>query len=296
MEGKEKRPGVTVNSVPVALRYLDWDTALSEDREAVVVKIRNPAKWPTREKHGVAGLSILTTFMAAYSIPAYVSGVTSIALELDSSRVVALVGMPVFQLAFATAPMFLAPFSEFVGRKPVFLATYLLFNICTLAIGLVDNLPGLLVVRFFQGVGASTFSTMVGGIIADLYLPHERGIPMSIFATASFSGGMGQLVSNFVLQRLGWRWIYWHQLIINSVLMALVAVFFRESRGPVLLGRRAKALNLFEASASDWGLPPSNIRWRVKEEEERATLKQMMRISLTRPFRTSQSPHILDIM
>jgi len=268
----------------VAFDYLRWDTALSPDREDVVKKVRDPAKWPAREKHFIAGLSILSTFMAAYSISAYVSGVTAIADEFHTPRIAALVGMPVFQVAFAAAPMVLAPFSEFVGRKPVFLATYLLFNICTMVIALVRNLPGLLVVRFFQGVGASTFSTMVGGIIADLYEPRERGIPMSLFATASFSGGIGQLVSNFVLGSLGWRWIHWHQLIINSVLMALLAIFFRESRGSVLLSRRAKALNSFEATATERGGSPSNIRWRVQEEEERATLKQMMHASLSRPF------------
>lgn len=36
-------------------------------------------------------------------------------------------------------------------------------QVCTLIIALIRNLPALLVVRFFQGVGASTFSTMVTG-------------------------------------------------------------------------------------------------------------------------------------
>jgi hypothetical protein len=108
--------------------YLTWETPLSQAQRETVAKIRNPTKWPPREKHFVCGLSILTTFMAAYSISAYVSGVGAIALEFRSARVVALVGMLTFQTAFAAAPMFLAPLSEFVGRKPVFLVTYLLFN------------------------------------------------------------------------------------------------------------------------------------------------------------------------
>src|SRR4051812_35480749 len=101
--GKEARTRVDCDDV--SFKYLSWDTALSEDREAVVERIRDPAKWPAREKHYVAGLSILTTFMAAYSISAYVSGVTAIAIEFDAPRIVALVGMPVFQAAFAAAPM-----------------------------------------------------------------------------------------------------------------------------------------------------------------------------------------------
>ena len=108
--------------------YLAWATPLTPSALDAVAGIRNPIKWPPLEKHFVCGLSILTTFMAAYSISAYVSGVGAIALEFRSSRVAALVGMLAFQTAFAAAPMFLAPLSEFVGRKPVFLATYFLFN------------------------------------------------------------------------------------------------------------------------------------------------------------------------
>ncbi|KAK0744962.1 major facilitator superfamily domain-containing protein [Apiosordaria backusii] len=268
----------------VSCKYLSWEIVLPEEHEATVERIRDPTKWPAKEKHFVAGLSILTTFMAAYSISAYVSGVDSIATEFESSHIVALVGMPTFQTAFAAAPMVLAPFSEFVGRKPVFLSTYILYSICTLIIAVVDNLPGLLVARFFQGVGASTFSTMVGGVIADIYQPHERGIPMSLFATASFSGGMGQLVSNFIFESKGWRWIYWHQLLINIFLMVLIALFFQECRGPVLLSKRAKILNSVGFAAYNERSPPPHITWKVKEEEERATLKQMIRISLTRPF------------
>ncbi|KAK0672544.1 putative multidrug efflux system [Cercophora samala] len=272
------------SSAEAAWKYLSWDTPLSHQHEEAVRKVRDPSKWPAKEKHFVAGLSILTTFMAAYSISAYVSGVGSIAAEFGTSRTVALIGMPAFQTAFAAAPMVLAPFSEFVGRKPVFLSTYGLYSLCTLLIPLVNNLPGLLVTRFFQGVGASTFSTMVGGIIADIYEPHERGFPMSLFATASFSGGIGQLASNFLVEPLGWRWIYWHQLIINVFLMGLVVCFFQECRGPVLLSKRAKILNSLDLGTYSERLSTARITWKVKEEEERTTLKQLIRISLTRPF------------
>lgn len=167
-------------------------------------------------------------------------------------------------------------------------------SVCTLLIPVVNNLAGLLITRFFQGVGASTFSTMVGGIIADIYQPHQRGMPMSLFATASFSGGIGQLVSNFVVEPLGWRWIYWHQLIANALLMALIFFFFQECRGPLLLSRRAKILNSADLAPCNEKLSTPRITWKVKEEEERATLKQMIRISLTRPFCTLALPGIVS--
>ena len=157
--------------------YLKWDTTLSVEDQSVVAQFENPAQWAPTRKAFVCGVSILTTFMAAYSISAYVAGVTAMAKEFHSTKEVVLVGMTTFQTGFAVGPMLLAPLSEINGRKPIFLATYLLFNgeldhavqyvlaliltVGTLILALINNLPGLLVVRFFQGIGASTFSSMV---------------------------------------------------------------------------------------------------------------------------------------
>lgn len=130
----------------------------------------------------------------------------------------------------------------------------------------------------------------VAGVATDLFDPMSRGVPMSIFATASFSGGLGQLVSGFVVAAKGWRWIHWHQLIINGILMLLIALLFRETRGPVLLSRKAQALNAHEQTTREKRedrlvpYPKSAISWKVKGDEDRTNLKRMIKLSLTRPF------------
>jgi MFS family permease len=140
--------------------------------------------------------------------------------------------------------------------------------------------------------------------VTDLFDPMSRGIPMSFFATASFSGGLGQLVSGYIVASTSWRWIYWHQLIINGILNLAIAIFFKETRGPVLLSRKAKALNTITAvsngipSATSKSLATSTSKsfadftpslttqthWRVESDEQRATVSQMIKLSLTRPF------------
>lgn len=50
--------------------------------------------------------------------------------EWHVSQVASLVGITTFTSGFAIGPMFLAPFSEIYGRKPVFIATAILFAIC----------------------------------------------------------------------------------------------------------------------------------------------------------------------
>lgn len=108
--------------------YLTWSTTLTTIERHDVPRPSHPMKWSSMKKNSISTLSVLTTFMAAYSISAYVAGVSQIAKEFRSSRVIALIGMTTFQTGFAFGPMVLAPFSELNGRKPVYLATYGLFN------------------------------------------------------------------------------------------------------------------------------------------------------------------------
>jgi len=153
-----------------------------------------------------------------------------------------------------------------------------------LACALCRSFPGMLVARFFSGVGCSTFSTICGGVIADLYMTDQRSFPMACFSTmAMFGTGMGPLVSGFIAQNLSWRWIHWLQLIMDCVLMGIVVLAFKEPRGSVVLIRKAKVLNRFldEHDSPDVG---PRVRWRVRAEEERASLRTMIKVSLTRPF------------
>jgi hypothetical protein len=108
---------------------------------------------------------------------------------------------------------------------------------------------------------------------------------MSLFATAAFSAEFGQLVCGFLVEK-GWRFIHWHQLIINGALMIAIAVVFEETRAPVLLSNRAKKLNDAPSSTSTpmGDVSGTRTHWKVKEDEERATIKQMLLTSVTRPF------------
>ncbi|EOO02366.1 putative drug transporter protein [Phaeoacremonium minimum UCRPA7] len=168
-----------------------------------------------------------------------------------TSQLAVLVGITTFCLGFALAPMALAPFSEINGRYPVFVVSGSIYVLFQAVCGLVPNLAGMLIARFLVGVGGSVFSTMVGGVIADLWHAQGRNTPMAVFSGFVLVGtGAGPLVSALIVHRLGiegryggWRWVFWHQAIAGGILMVALVTLFKETRGSVLLSRKAKTLN-----------------------------------------------------
>lgn len=257
----------------------------------------NPFEWARSRKNIMTWLSCSVNITAAYSAGSYASPADTLTRKWGISAVVYNLGITIFTCGFGIAPMVLAPFSEINGRRPVFIVTGLLFVICQLSCALTDSFGGMLAARFFLGCGGSTFSTMVGGILADIWETSERNTAMTLFTGATMFGtGLGPLVSGFVAQNLDWRWVFYLQIMTSGTLVALVTIFFKETRGSILISRKAKKLNAWyeqleaagcmgmEITGEDGQYHCQRIRWKVKSDEERASLGKMIAVSLYRPI------------
>lgn len=167
----------------------------------------NPFVWHKSRKLFMSWFGAVSTTICAYTAGSYAAGEEQITQQWNISKPAFGVGIALFTAGFACAPMFLAPFSEINGRKPVFFVSGLLFVLFQLTCALTPNFGGMLAARFLVGAAASTFATMVGGIVADFYEAKDRNWAMSIFAGGSIFGtGLGPLCSGFIAEHLNWRW------------------------------------------------------------------------------------------
>lgn len=106
---------------------------------------------------------------------------------------------------------------------------------------------------------------------------------MSLFALAAIFGtGFGPLLGGQIIQSsLDWRWIQWIQAIYTSVGFIILCIFLKETRGSVILTRRAIRLRK----------ETGDNRYQARAEAERATIPILIKNSLTRPL---WSKHIPD--
>jgi len=88
----------------------------------------------------------------------------------------------------AVGPMFLAPLSETLGRRPVFLVALGAYSLTFIPSSLVRLYPLWACVRTVSGLGASVVNTMVPGSITDLYSPEHTSQIMSFYILSLFAG------------------------------------------------------------------------------------------------------------
>ncbi|KAL7906079.1 major facilitator superfamily domain-containing protein [Trichoderma velutinum] len=327
------------SNTPISYLYLTFDTALPsppipqqpspDGREPPpcpdLAAYTSPLSWGAPRKSVLLILSCLATFLTAYTAGAYAPPANIMASDFGTSRLVVVVGITLFCMGFAFAPMALAPMSEIWGRYPIFIIAGTVFVIFQAVCSVMPDVAGMLVSRFFVGVGGSVFSAVVGGVLADLWEKEERNTPMALFSGAVLAGtGAGPLVSAALIETVGsnnraWKWSFWVQVILDAVLLLALVLFFKESRASVLLSKKAKKVNewyeeletygvygvwlnselaVLASAASSQVTVTTNlnerdmfttprlrkIRWIVKEDEQRASLGQIVLTSVRRPF------------
>lgn len=309
-----RQENVLDETSPIIYHYLTFETALpfpstsistkspseTPPPEPDLHKFGSPFEWQESRKRFMIWLSCIATCITAYTAGSYSPAAAQMSVEWHVSETAIVVGITTFCSGFAIAPMVLAPFSEINGRYPVFVGAGILYLICQVCCAVTHSYPGMLVARFFVGCGSSVFSTMVGGVVSDLYHAEGRNTPMALFSGAALMGtGLGPLVSGFIAQHTDWRWVFWVQVITCGLLITAVTVFFRETRGSILLSRKAQRINKWmeEREAAGYigfDMPISSseksriesqrIRWKVKSDEERERITKMIGISVYRPF------------
>jgi MFS family permease len=279
---------------PITYRHLSFDTYISlipgpEGKPTLdLAPYVNPVEWSKTSKGFTLCLSCIAATSSTYAAGSYSPSARAMSEEWHVSIVKILLGITTFCIGYAIAPMVFAPFSEIKGRYPVFLGAGIVYLSAQICCATTGSYFGMLFWRFWTGVGSSVLSTVAGGVVSDLYQEDDRSAPMALFSGAStFGMGLGPLISGLFAN---WRWAFWVQVIMCGIQVATFAIFFKETRGSVLLSQKAQALNEYYEECEQAGcFPRERIRWQMQADTDRQSIARMLRTSVCRPFRKSHT-------
>lgn len=195
--------------------------------------------------------------------------------EFHTSREIATLGLSLFVVGLGIGPMVLSPLSEFYGRRPIYIYSYLFFLIWLIPCAVAPNIATMLVCRFLDGLSGSAFLSVAGGTVGDMFTRSELSAPMMVYTAAPFIGPeLGPLLGGFINQYTTWRWSFYVLLIWAGVQLGLIILFVPETYHPVLLRQKAQRLRK----------ETGNEAWKAPIERLSRTIPKTVLWSCIRPF------------
>ena len=167
-------------------------------------------------------------FLAAIDGTIVATALPTIVADLQGLEAYAWVFSGFLLAEIATIPLW-GRLADMFGRKKIFLAGMTIFLVGSALCGMSQTMTELVIFRAIQGIGAGCILPVAQTISADLYTMEQRArvsaVYSAVFALASV---LGPFLGGFLTDQLSWRWVFFVNLPIGIVAIALVATVMIE--------------------------------------------------------------------
>ena len=136
-----------------------------------------------------------------------------------------------YMIAFGSFLLVAGRLGDLLGRKRLFLIGLVVFTLASIVCGLSTSQVELIVARFVQGLGGAVASAAVLALlVTEFPKPSERAIALSVYTFIISSGGsIGLLAGGVLTQAVSWHWIFFINVPIGIVTLALGRVLINET-------------------------------------------------------------------
>lgn len=218
----------------------------------------------------------------------FTPGIAQIAEDLNTTTTSVIGTTTGFVVMLGIGPLILAPMSETFGRRKLYLVCFACFTLLQIPTALAPNVAFLISVRSIAGFFGSIGIANGGGTISDMFVSDERAGVFGWYLLGPLLGPtLGPLFGGIIVQRLGWRWIFWIMTIVCFVNTLAGYFFLRETYAPVILAKRKERYER-DSAGSD------GTKYHYDGEDSRP-MRQKIAHSLSRPPKIFAQP-IVAIM
>ncbi|CCH58221.1 hypothetical protein TBLA_0A04260 [Henningerozyma blattae CBS 6284] len=207
--------------------------------------IDNPQNWSIRMKTVMMIQTSILTCVTYMGASIYTPGQEDIQNEFNVGHIVGTLNLSVYVLGYGFGQVFFAPLSEVstIDRQIIYSLTLLFYSIFQIGCATVNNIGGLIVIRFITGFLSSQALATTGATMADFLDARYYAYLLGLWSVGAIAAPiLAPLLGACMVVAKNWRWIFWFLCWLSATITLITMFFYPETNHANILHRRAKRL------------------------------------------------------
>src|SRR6266545_6436933 len=189
-------------------------------------------QFDTRKRWFALALIVTAQFMVVLDVAIVNVALPSIKTDLNFSQENLQWVITAYSILFGGGRLIKNQLADLLGRRRLLVAGIVLFTVSSLLDGFAWSEGSLIAFRSLQGLGAALVSPAALSMLTTLFREgRERNVALGIWGAVSGSGGAaGVLLGGALTSAFNWSWIFFINVPVGLLVLALSPVLLRESR------------------------------------------------------------------
>ena len=182
--------------------------------------VNDPLNWPPWLKWVILIQIAFAAFQTPFNNAMLIGGFEQMANAYDVpvSQIVYLVS--IYVLPNAWGPLIMVPMSSIYGRRPIYIASFVLVTITSAVSGFAPTWSAQAALRAFNGFGLGSAVSIGASTITDVFFQHERGKAVGVWTLLTNTGAFwGTFLGGYIVALQDWTWNFKACAIIDGTIL-----------------------------------------------------------------------------